>query len=111
MLYFLSNLSKAEDSKVTQITGVPAPALTQLPQQGQKTFTLEELSKYNGKNGNPAYVAVNRVIYSVTNNAAWAAATHFGLSAGHDLTQEFASCHAGQNILSKLKVVGRLANE
>ncbi|MPN18176.1 hypothetical protein SDC9_165534 [bioreactor metagenome] len=106
MLNFLTSLSKAEAGMATQITGVPA--LTQLPQQGQKTFTSEELSRYNGKNGNPAYVAVNRVVYDVTNNAAWAAATHVGLSAGRDLTQEFASCHNGQKILDDLTIVGRL---
>lgn len=74
----------------------------------QTTFTLQELSRYDGKDGNPAYVAVNGTVYDVTNNAAWAAATHFGLTAGKDLTNEFASCHAGQPILSKLKAVGRL---
>lgn len=57
----------------------------------------------------PAYVAVNRVVYDVTNNAAWSLATHFGLSAGRDLTAEFASCHAGQQwILAQLKPIGRL---
>lgn len=67
-----------------------------------------ELSKYNGKSGNPAYVAVNGVVYDVTNNAAWAAASHFGLSAGRELTGAHASCHVNQDVLSKLKVVGRL---
>jgi len=75
---------------------------------GMKTFTLEELAKYDGKDGNPAYVAVNGVVYDVTNNAAWAAATHFGLSAGKDLTNQFASCHAGANILNMLPKVGTL---
>ena len=72
------------------------------------SFTLEELAQYNGKNGNPAYIAINGVVYDVTNNAAWAAASHFGLSAGNDLTNAFASCHAESNILEKLPVVGNL---
>lgn len=74
-----------------------------------RTFTLEELAQYNGKNGTPAYIAINGVVYDVTNNAVWASATHFGLSAGKDLTSAFASCHAGSNILNKLPVVGNLS--
>lgn len=75
----------------------------------QRDFTIEELSKFNGRDDKPAYIAINSNVYDVTNNAAWAAGTHFGLSAGRDLTNEFASCHKGQQqILSRLKVVGRL---
>lgn len=74
----------------------------------QREFTLEELSKYNGKNGNPAYVSVNGTVYDVTNNAAWAAATHFGFAAGNDLTGAFNSCHASPSILEKLSIVGKL---
>ena len=93
--------------EVTPIVQPPAPQQPTVP-GNQTTFTLQELSKYDGKDGNPAYVAVNGTVYDVTNNAAWAAATHFGLIAGKDLTNEFASCHAGQPILSKLKAVGKL---
>lgn len=74
-----------------------------------RIFTPAELSEYNGKDGMPAYVAVSGTVYDVTNNAAWAAATHFGLTAGRDVTREFASCHAGQPILNRLKVVGKMA--
>jgi membrane-associated progesterone receptor component len=92
---------------VTPIVEPPTPLQPTTP-GNQATFTLQELSKFNGKDGNPAYVAVNGIVYDVTNNAAWAAATHFGLTAGKDLTNEFASCHGGQPILSKPKIVGKL---
>jgi membrane-associated progesterone receptor component len=100
-------LSSIICSKTNQIAG----STVELPQQVQpvlRDFTLQELAKYNGKDGNAAYVAVNGIVYDVTNNAAWAAASHFGLMAGKDLTSEFSSCHAGQLILSKLKIVGKL---
>jgi predicted heme/steroid binding protein len=80
---------------------------TTLP-ENKTTFTLQELSQFDGKGGNPTYIAVNGTVYDVTNSAFWAAATHFGLKAGMDLSKEFASCHAGQPVLNKLKVVGKL---
>lgn len=86
----------------------PSPTLP-IAQSNQRTFTIGELATFTGKNGRSAYIAVNGVVYDVTNNRAWAAATHFGLIAGKDYTQEFASCHAGQqSILATLPVVGRL---
>ncbi|MFA6765856.1 MAG: cytochrome b5 domain-containing protein [Clostridia bacterium] len=77
--------------------------------RNQRTFTLEELSTYDGRDGNPAYIAVNGIVYNVTNNATWAAGTHFGLQAGTDVTESFTSCHAGQPILNNLEVVGVLS--
>ncbi len=77
--------------------------------RNQRNFTIEELSRFDGRNGNPAYVAINGIVYNVTNNATWAAGTHFGLQAGTDVTESFASCHAGQPILNNLEVVGVLS--
>lgn len=98
---YLSNLACL---KASPVQGCFAENTT----QNERDFTIENLAKFNGMDGNPAYVAVNGMVYDVTNNAAWAAASHFGLQAGKDLTNEFASCHAGQSILSKLKTVGKL---
>jgi predicted heme/steroid binding protein len=96
----------------SKVTAAPAQGtittVQQMAQGNERVLTLQELSGFDGKNGRPAYVSVGGTVYDVTNNAAWAAATHFGLAAGRDLTGEFNSCHAGQPILNNLKVVGRL---
>jgi membrane-associated progesterone receptor component len=88
----------------------PAAAPAQAPAAPAQTFTREQLATFTGRNGQPAYVAVNGMVYDVTDHKAWSAASHFGLSAGRDLTAEFASCHAAQQwILGTLRPVGRLA--
>lgn len=51
-------------------------------------FTLEELKKYNGKNGNPSYVAVNGKVYDVSKSPLWKSGEHNGLKAGNDLTKD-----------------------
>lgn len=75
----------------------------------EKQFTLEELSKYNGAGGSPAYAAVNGIVYDVSLSPAWGGGTHFGLYAGKDLTAQFNACHSGQKkILDSLPKVGEL---
>lgn len=75
--------------------------------QGEKQFTMEELSKYNGTNGMPAYAAVNGIVYDFSLVPAWGGGTHFGVYAGKDLTKEFNSCHEGGNkILEGIPKVG-----
>jgi predicted heme/steroid binding protein len=96
-------------------TGGPTEGATGSPTgtpQPLTYFTLEQLAQYDGKNGAPAYVAVNGVVYNVSNNRLWAGGNHFwGLSAGRDLSAEFASCHPGAMVLSVLPVVGYLVQE
>jgi len=85
-----------------------AEVLVESNNREEKIFTLEELGKYNGKNGMPAYVAVNGIVYDMNLQPAWGGASHFGLSAGKDLTNEFNSCHNQQNFLNNLERVGIL---
>lgn len=78
-------------------------------QEAQKQFTLEELAKYNGANGSPAYVAVNGIVYDVSLSPVWGGGTHFGLYAGQDLTSQFKACHNGEmKLLDNLPKVGKL---
>ena len=44
------------------------------------------IEKYDGQNGNPAYVAINNRVYDVTHIPAWQDGTHHGNKAGLDLT-------------------------
>lgn len=74
----------------------------------QKVFTLDELKKYNGLNGTPAYVAVNGVVYDVTNAEKWKNGKHEGVTAGVDLSNAISSSPHGISILNKLPVVGTL---
>lgn len=77
--------------------------------QNEKQFTLEELSKYNGTNGMPAYAAVNGIVYDFSLVPAWGGGTHFGVYAGKDLTKEFNACHeGGAKILEGIPKVGVL---
>lgn len=72
-----------------------------------REFTLNELAQYDGGMGKPAYVAVNGIVYDVSNVPSWGGGTHFGLQAGKDLTDEFQGCHS-MEILQKLTKVGML---
>lgn len=77
-----------------------------------RIFTLEELSKYNGRDGNPAYVAVDGIVYDLTDSGAWRNGKHNGFTAGKDLTEEIKniSPHGVKN-LEGIPIVGKLAEE
>ena len=99
-----SSSSSSSSSAATTTTGAGA---TITEANAQKTFTAAELSKYNGQNGNPAYVAVSGVVYDVTNAKGWSNGTHKnGVTAGKDLTKEINSAPHGLSVLSGLPVVG-----
>jgi len=54
-----------------------------------KDFTLEELKACDGRDGRPAYVAYDGIVYNVTESAMWSDGDHEGMhQAGADLTEE-----------------------
>lgn len=72
-------------------------------------LTLEELSFYDGKEGRPAYIAVNGDIYDVTDSFYWQSGMHNGFAAGQDLTDEIInqSPHGLSN-LDRVPIVGKI---
>jgi predicted heme/steroid binding protein len=90
-------------SQVPSASPGPSPAAG-----SEKTFTLDELAAFNGKNGQPAYVAVDGTVYDVTNNRAWKNGQHQNYSAGMDLTEAIKAAPHGTDILKDVPVVGKL---
>ena len=80
----------------------------QIAPRQTKEFTLSELAQNDGTMGKPAYVAVNGIVYDVSDNSKWVGAVHYGLTAGKDLSSQFESCHGASSKLAKLPNVGVL---
>jgi predicted heme/steroid binding protein len=73
--------------------------------QTQRVFTVSELAKYDGKNGNPAYAVVDGIVYDLS--TVFDDGEHFGHEAGQDLTNAFYTKHA-KSELEGYPVVGIL---
>jgi len=71
-----------------------------------KTFTVEELRKYNGLNKKPAYVAYKGKVYDVSK--VFQNGEHAGFKAGTDLTNDFTKSPHKEDIFPNFPVVGTL---
>lgn len=74
-----------------------------------KEFTEEELAQYDGKDGNPVYVAFKGKVYDVSGSFLWKDGTHQVYhSAGTDLTEALEQAPHGGDILERFPVIGVL---
>lgn len=74
-----------------------------------RDLTLGELKKYDGKNGNPAYIAVDGVIYDVSNIDTFKKNPYNKLKLGSDLTSFFNEYRNGdRSILIELPIIGTI---
>jgi predicted heme/steroid binding protein len=75
-----------------------------------RTFTRQELARYDGRNGAPAFVAFNGKVYDVSGSFLWQNGNHQVLhQAGADLTDSLAEAPHGADVLERFPVVGTLA--
>jgi membrane-associated progesterone receptor component len=91
-------------------TLLPEPSPSPLPSDTlaiERTFTLTELAQYDGRDGNPAYAAVDGVVYDITR--VFRNGFHFSHGAGQDLSNVFYLRHA-KSAITKYPVVGILAS-
>lgn len=103
LMVLVLNLAACEPTQETEIPDNNDDELIEL--------TLEELSYYDGKEGRPAYIAVNGDIYDVTDSAFWQMGLHNGYEAGQDLTDPIIneSPHGLAN-LSRVPLIGKLVD-
>ena len=91
------------------LTGTPsAQATVAAADPPALELTLAELAFYDGKDGRPAYIANNGVIYDVTNSPAWEDGEHEDYLAGRDMTADFANARHGESVMAGIPVVGKL---
>ena len=101
--------TSAGTSAATAAAMTTAAATTAASSQAGLELTLEELAKFNRKDGNPAYVAVDGIIYDVSASPAWKNGGHNGFEAGKDLTNEIKTISPhGVVKLENVPEVGRI---
>ena len=77
-----------------------------------RTFTAEELARFNGAGGSPPYVAYAGQVYDLSKSFTWRAGRHHAEHmAGADLTAAISAAPHGASLLSRFPVVGRLLGE
>ena len=77
-----------------------------------KEFTLNALTRYNGKNGMPAYIAYKGQVRDVTDSFLWQNGKHQVIhKAGEDLTSALEKAPHGEDLLKKFPVIGILKEE
>lgn len=108
-----SNNNASSDSQTTDSSITSETSMSMEPEVLE--LTLEELAKYNGQDGNPAYVAVDGTIYDVTDSPKWSKGKHRsvkGVEAGNDLTEKIKSLSPhGTGILEDYPIVGKLVEK
>lgn len=72
-------------------------------------FTLEDLKRFNGKDGAPAYVACNGKVYDVSGSFLWKDGEHqVTHKAGRDLSDEIKKAPHSIELLEKFPIIGVL---
>ena len=97
-------------STTTSVTG--GSTTTSAPVSEEKVFTPAELAQFDGREGRPAYIAVDGVVYDVSSSARWLEGRHttcfLDPKAGNDLSEELKQAPSNMRALvEQLPVVGR----
>jgi len=77
-----------------------------------KEFSSEELLTFNGKDGNPAYIAFQGKVYDVSKSRLWPKGLHMNRHhSGKDLSTDISAAPHGTEVLERYPQVGILKKE
>ena len=98
----------ATETTTSQTSGPSTTAAAEIE------FTLDELAEFDGLEGRPAYLAVDGIVYDVSDSARWPQGSHsscnLGAAAGRDLSDVIRQAPANMRaLLERMPVVGSLA--
>ena len=105
----LAHLTKLQTESKTNEKMPNPPPIADASEKEFKKFKIEELGRYNGQEGRPAFIVVGGKVYDVTGSSLWQGGDHLGAhQAGKDLTEDIKSAPHDEEVLSKIKQVGVL---
>lgn len=81
----------------------------QQQQVDARTVTMAEVEGNDGLDGRPAWIAVNGIVFDVSDSPGWEDGEHRGVKAGTDGTDLFVSSPHGYDFMARTPIVGRLA--
>ena len=97
-------INEAEDMLFKEAEKNPSMEIYEI---GERMYSLlankseEELKKYNGENGRLAYVAIEGIVYDITNLSGLELFNGTNLRLGSDITKEFKTYYRGDKELLK----------
>ena len=77
-----------------------------------KEFTSEELLSFNGKDGNPTYIALQGKVYDLSKSQLWPKGLHMNRhTSGKNLSADISAAPHGTEVLERYPQVGTLKKE
>lgn len=106
----ISNESYKQDENSMELASEEMFQTTQENNRDTNVFDAESIKAFDGKNGAKTYIAVDGVVYDVSEIPYWKNGQHHGVFAGRDVSLEFKFSPHTNDILNQAKVVGTYKN-
>ncbi len=77
-----------------------------------RSFTVKELEQFNGKSGNPLYIAFKGRVYDLSKSRLWVNGTHLGVHTyNENLSETIKSAPHGEETLARYPIIGEISEE